>query len=184
MKKQNNAIVGIYKITSPTNKIYIGQSINIENRFEWYRKLRCKNQTKLYYSLKKYGPDNHKFEIIEECNECNLIIRETYWKNYYKVLNVPSLCCRIDGKGGRDSKETKFKKSQAHVGNKYNLGRIQSDETKLKISNKVKGLKRTEEQIKSMSKPRINKEKFKLSNLDKKQKPVLQYDKQGNFIKE
>ena len=26
-------MIGIYKITSPTNKIYVGQSSNIENRF-------------------------------------------------------------------------------------------------------------------------------------------------------
>ena len=29
-------MIGIYKITSPTNKIYIGQSINVENRIKTY----------------------------------------------------------------------------------------------------------------------------------------------------
>ena len=62
-------MIGIYKITSPNNNIYIGQSINIEKRFVQYKKLRsCCNQIKLYNSFVKYGVDNHIFEIIEECN--------------------------------------------------------------------------------------------------------------------
>lgn len=58
-------IIGIYKITSPTNKIYIGQSINIKGRWGSYRNLDCKSQDKLYKSLKKHGPENHKFEIVQ-----------------------------------------------------------------------------------------------------------------------
>ena len=49
---------GIYKITSPSKKIYIGQSVDIIGRWNLYKKLRCKNQTYLYYSLKKYGFEN------------------------------------------------------------------------------------------------------------------------------
>jgi group I intron endonuclease len=109
-------MIGVYKITSPTNKIYIGQSINIEQRWKRYNKLYCKSQTKLYYSLKKYGPENHIFEIIEECKESNLLERETYWKNHYKVLEIPSLCCRIDGKGGKNSKTTNELISKSNKG--------------------------------------------------------------------
>jgi predicted GIY-YIG superfamily endonuclease len=32
--------IGIYKITSPSNKIYIGQSINIERRIKQYKLLK------------------------------------------------------------------------------------------------------------------------------------------------
>jgi hypothetical protein len=32
-------IVGIYKITSPSGKVYIGQSINIERRIKEYKNL-------------------------------------------------------------------------------------------------------------------------------------------------
>ena len=66
-------MIGIYKITSPTNKIYIGQSTNIKQRWNDYNKMiRCKRQTRLYNSLKKYGPKNHIFEILEECSESQL----------------------------------------------------------------------------------------------------------------
>jgi len=72
-------MVGIYKIISPTNKIYIGQSTNIENRWIKYKCLDCKVQIKLYRSLIKHGYDNHTFEIIEECTEDLLNEREIYW---------------------------------------------------------------------------------------------------------
>ena len=37
-------LIGIYKITSPNDKIYIGQSIDIDRRFIQYQKLKCKKQ--------------------------------------------------------------------------------------------------------------------------------------------
>ena len=37
-------MIGIYKITNPKGKIYIGQSINIENRFKVYKRYNCKGQ--------------------------------------------------------------------------------------------------------------------------------------------
>jgi group I intron endonuclease len=157
-------MIGIYKITSPTNKIYIGQSINIGDRFRKYKNLNCNRQTIIYNSLKKYGWKQHVFEIIEECPVEKLLERETYWKKYYKVLEVPSLCCRIDGKGGYMNEETKTK-----IGLKHK-GKIMSDEAKAKISaalkgrkntwtkpgGGVKGYKYTEEQKQKMRKPRVN----------------------------
>ena len=61
--------IGIYKITSPSKKIYIGQSIDIEYRWKSYKRLHCQTQTKLYNSLKKYGSDKHKFEILQLCDK-------------------------------------------------------------------------------------------------------------------
>ena len=56
-------MIGIYKITSPTNKVYIGSSNNIFNRWCSYKNLKCLTQTKLYRSFLKHGVDNHVFEI-------------------------------------------------------------------------------------------------------------------------
>lgn len=61
-------MIGIYKITNPKGKIYIGQSINIERRWREYQRLQCNQSLKLYNSLKKYQYENHIFEIIEECD--------------------------------------------------------------------------------------------------------------------
>ena len=62
-------MIGIYKITSPNGRIYVGQSKNIEKRIKCYKSLNCKGQKLLYRSLLKYGVDKHKFEIIIECSE-------------------------------------------------------------------------------------------------------------------
>lgn len=54
-------IIGIYKITSPTGKIYIGQSVNIEKRWNsYYKNLSCKEQRIIYNSLKKHGFENYR----------------------------------------------------------------------------------------------------------------------------
>ena len=83
----NVIICGIYKITSPSGRVYVGESKNVTKRWKIYKKLRCKSQTKLYNSFLKYGTKEHTFDIIEECLYENLLCRERYWQDYYDVLN-------------------------------------------------------------------------------------------------
>ena len=132
-------MIGIYKITSPSNRIYIGQSINIERRFtEYFNINKSKGQIQLHRSFKKYGVENHKFEIIEECEEFQLNERERYWQDYYDVLNDNGLNCRLTAtydKSGYLSKEVKEKIS------KIKQGKILSEETKDKIRKSHHGLK-------------------------------------------
>lgn len=80
-------IIGIYKITNPTGKIYIGQSKEIRERMLSYKRLDCEKQYKIYNSLKKYGWVAHTFEVIEECTVEDLNKRERYWQDFYDVLN-------------------------------------------------------------------------------------------------
>ena len=86
-------MIGIYKITSPSNKIYIGQSVDIKKRWNHYFSLNCKGQTILYNSLNKHGVENHIFEIIEECEEFELNERERYWQDFYNVLGEFGMNC-------------------------------------------------------------------------------------------
>jgi group I intron endonuclease len=164
-------MVGVYKIINPKGKIYIGQSTDIENRWTYYYSLNCKGQTKLYNSLKKYGPKNHIFEVLKECKVEDLLEIETFYKLQYNTLNK-GLNCRIDGKFGYDSDETKQKKSNSKLGNRYALGHSKSDHTKQIISNKMsqKNFYTDPSRIKKLSQTKSN--------------PVFQYDLNGNFIKE
>jgi group I intron endonuclease len=59
-------MVGIYKITNPEGKSYIGLSKDIEKRFKSHKGLQFKGNNKLRESLTKYGGDSHLFEILEE----------------------------------------------------------------------------------------------------------------------
>lgn len=81
-------MIGIYKITSKdTGKCYIGQSIDILNRWKQHIcKAKYENEnTKFYNALRKYGYENFNYEIIEECDKKQSILdeRERYWIAYY-----------------------------------------------------------------------------------------------------
>jgi group I intron endonuclease len=158
-------MVGIYKITSPSGKIYIGQSWDIIRRFENYRRCSPRQQS-MYNSIKKYGYDNHIFEVLHELPEdINQTILDNYEILYWKSLKeggMRMLNIREPGRGGKMSAESIKKISESLIGNKRSLGykhsketcekrrrsstgRILSDECKKKISDKLKGRKFSEE---------------------------------------
>ena len=162
-------ICGIYKITSPTGKIYIGQSVDIENRKGRYNKLECNRQPKLYNSFVKYGFDAHKFEIIHECTEPELNELEKY---YIKLFNTFDTKYGLNLTSGGDhttlSEETRNKISESNKGkkltekhkliigeskrgNKYWVGRKHSDETKEKLRIINTGKKLSEEHKQKIS---------------------------------
>lgn len=80
-------IIGVYKITSPTNRVYVGSSVNMKERWASYRRMECDSQPRIFASLKKYGVDNHKFELITECSIEELLKLETYWGTVYNCLD-------------------------------------------------------------------------------------------------
>lgn len=85
----------IYKITSPTGRIYIGQTINFKNRLRRYEILSCVKQRILFSSFKKYGFKNHKIEVIEYCLFDFLNERERYWQDFYNVTGKTGLNIRL-----------------------------------------------------------------------------------------
>ena len=124
-------MIGIYKITSPSKRVYIGQSINIEKRFANYSKIyNCNNQTKLYNSFKKYGVENHSFEVVIECKESQLNELERYYQDLYNVIHP---------KHGLNCKLTKSSDKKV----------VLSEETKKKISEKAKN-REVPEHVKEM----------------------------------
>lgn len=174
-------MVGIYKITSPTGRIYVGQSIDIAKRFNVYRLLHCKIQPKLYRSFIKHGVENHIFEIIEECKEYRLNTRERYWQDKFKVIGPKGLNCVLTetkSKKSVMSEETKRKIGLKHKGKivseetkarikiaiagKRN-GRFHSKETRSKISTSNMGKKHSKESKIKMS---LARRKFKVLNKD------------------
>lgn len=144
-----NKKTGIYKITSPSGKIYIGESVDIDQRWSRYRRLGCKQQRKLYNSLKKYGVDAHIFEVVEECELEDLKKRERYWQEYYDVCSEKGLNLlltstdelkRTLSKESIEKMKKTFKERKISVGENNNMfGKKHSEETKKKISVKRKG---------------------------------------------
>jgi predicted GIY-YIG superfamily endonuclease len=60
-------MIGIYKITNPENKVYIGYTTNLYKRKNYYKVNKGIRQTKLYNSITQYSWEQHKIELIEEC---------------------------------------------------------------------------------------------------------------------
>lgn len=128
-------VICIYKITSPTGKIYIGQTINANKRYCTYRKKNCKNQSKLYNSIIKHGWESHIFEIIHTCTESELNEMEIrYIKEYNSFNTINGLNLKSGGNRQKLSDETRQKISESSKGNTKWLGRKHTKESKLKMS--------------------------------------------------
>lgn len=123
-------IVGIYKITNPKGKIYIGQSWNIFNRWKDYKTYKGKGQPLLQRSFLNHGIDNHDFEIVcilsKDVNQQILDYHEIiYWQSYlysnFKMLNL-----KEPGSFGKMSQSSKDKIGKAN--SLSLLGKKQSEE--------------------------------------------------------
>ena len=177
-------MVGIYKITSPSGKVYIGQSVNIKRRWKEHRSESYWYKHRLYDSFKKYGVDNHTFEIIEECLKGELNSKERYYQDKFNVLEEglnhvlqdakekPRVISEETGhkisqakKGFKFTEESKHKMSKAHKGKKLSeehrhkiskahKGRSFSEEWRHNISEALKGKKHSEESKRKMSETR------------------------------
>ena len=167
-------IIGIYKITSPSGRIYIGQSINIHKRWKVYKRFNPvaplldaegepiePKQTILYRSFKKYGVGNHTFEVIRICEPIELNILEVYYIAAHNSFNSNH---GLNATSGGDSHyqcsdETKLKITLSRIGDKNPMwGKHPSAETIEKRSNSLKKLERklTPEHIEKMQVARIN----------------------------
>ena len=163
-------MIGIYKITSPSRRIYIGQSVNINSRYIHYKNLHCKTQIKIYNSIVKYGWENHKFEVIEECEVNFLNERERYWQEHYDVIKNGLNCklTKTSNKSGYLSEESRLKLSKSLKGRKLSLetkeklkkrcgdkshwwGKKISQDHKEKLHNAWRGKKHTDEFKKEQS---------------------------------
>jgi group I intron endonuclease len=80
-------VIGIYKIINPNGKVYVGQSINIENRLKQHRFFHDGKKTRIYNSIKKYGWGSHFVEILEECSVEKLNERERFWQEHFDSFN-------------------------------------------------------------------------------------------------
>ena len=81
-------ITGIYKITNQeNNKCYIGQSVNVSNRWKDHAKHGLGIDTpvgnKLYKEMQEYGIWNFSWELLEKCPREQLDEKEKYYIALY-----------------------------------------------------------------------------------------------------
>lgn len=135
--KSQQGIGVIYKLTNLINgKKYIGQTIQkLSSRI--YQHKHCET-TAIGQAIKKYGWENFKSEIIEECPKNILDEREIFWISYYGC---------IAPKGYNLSSGGKVKKGKEN--NFY--GKHHTKETRAKISARNKAMSTEQKEKISMT---------------------------------
>lgn len=134
-------MIGIYGIKNlVTGKMYIGKSVEMENRFKKHLNTLKNNKHHSEYlqnSYNKHGKEVFIFGIIEHCPVEDLDKQEKYWIDYYDSYNNGYNCT---------------------IPNGINCGHIWTDENKLKLSAVMK---------KNSMKISLSKRREKMNNMRK-----------------
>jgi len=143
-------ISGIYKIESriKPDRFYIGSSINIHRRWRHHY---CDLRKHTHHSLKlqrhydNYGENDLLFSVIKQCPGSKLIETEQF---YFDLLNPyfnnsPTAGNNI---GIKRSEEAIEKQRKSMIGKRW------TDEQRQKFSGKVKGIPKSEEHKRNLSK--------------------------------
>lgn len=148
---------GIYIIESPIGSIYIGQSRDIKTRWKTHLRTPVSKHTIIHKSLKKYGAEAHKFSIAMHLNnEVDQSILDRYEQDYIKLF-----------------KDNGFKVMNISIGGSAPMyGRKHTEETKAKMSINNSGT----------NNPNYGKGCFGANS--GRARPVMQFSKDGIFIKE
>lgn len=110
--------IGIYKILSPSGKIYVGMTADsFQNRWNQHLTLLKRGNhhcVGLQRAFNKWGILNIKFEIVErlplDVNKTNILLKEQEWWDYFNSQNIKLYNARPSGKGSvYHSNETKEK---------------------------------------------------------------------------
>lgn len=193
----------IYKIVNPKGNIYIGKTTRLKERIANYKYCTGISEQKMIYnSIKKYGWENHIFEIIDQTTENNLSKLEIdyidrYATYHYDNKNGMNLTKGGEGSSGRvDSPEVRKKRADKIRGRKHTdqTKRLLSDLKKGKPSHR-KGVpcsEQTRQKISQANRGKIKSQdtlqkikNTRLINLINKHEAILQIDiNTGEIIKE
>ena len=160
----NKTMCGIYKITNLVNgKVYIGQAVDIEERWKEHKRNYKRLNQILYKAMRKHGIKNFSFEILILCEEEFLNLMEIYYiekyNSYAYAKDSKGYNMTLGGGGSSGFKHTKKAKikisknqrgkklSEEHRKNisKGGLGKKHTEETKRKMSEAKKGKVMSEE---------------------------------------
>lgn len=199
-----NKISGVYIILNKENgKFYVGSSIDVRKRIKGHKVDLEKNKHHsilLQRAYNKYGKDNFIFKLMEEIKAEELECREQYWLDFHQcyTTEIGYNISKNTSKpflGLKRSEEYKIKKSLDYKNKWNNMSEEEKKNHPIIAMKRKKGYKISEnhlEKIKSLVNSTINSEKGKATrklmaakvNYNNFRKPVLQYDLEGNFVKE
>lgn len=169
----------IYKLTSPSGKIYIGQTQCLYKRFQSYRRPRATKYLK--NAILKYGLENITVEIIEkdillekldEMEQFYLDTLQPFGNNGYNICREASTT-----RGRKRPKEeligiSEYMKTRVGALNNF-YGKTHTEETKKLISYKNSNNKLTQKHIQAFCKAGQDSIKRKVSQIDKNTEEVI-----------
>lgn len=176
-------ISGVYTITNiTTNKILVGESVNILSRLRHHKSRLRKNKHDNSYLQKawnKYGESDFLFEILEECNIEFTKSQEHYWSNLLNTKNRNfgyNIMTTNPYTAGTNinrivTKETILKRSSKL------RGRVQSKEEKERRINSLKEYYKNNTHH-CLGKPRSESTKNKLSKIHKERVNFIKMQKE------
>lgn len=178
---------GIYKIQNLiNNKIYIGQSTNIEERLRRHKIIH--DDCVIHKAIQKYGAENFSYEIIELCEIPQLDQKEIYWINYYQST-MPIGYNMVDG----GSNGAGFAKGRAVLqydllGNfiaEYPSARQAAEKTQINNSSISACCRGEISHTKDFQWKYKDSDKliFPIKNVKIIKRSILQYDLNGQFVK-
>lgn len=178
-----NQISGIYKVTNQiNNKSYIGKSKDIHTRWRAHHTEPFNSNSDMYESLiyraiRKYGIDNFTFEILEYCTEEKLNEREKFWIEYYHTWIKDELCQGYNMTPGGET--THFEKiyDRKLILQLWNEGKSHQE-----ILEQVRCTKGSLTYI--LDELGVSTNERRRRGASYKSKKVIQYNLNGNFIKE
>jgi len=189
----------IYKIISPSNRVYIGKAASFNERISHYRRLQCKQQVILYHSLLKYGFDSHNIEQIDSFTSDNNYAngKEMFWirtnmSNFSKYPEQRGMNLTDGGEGtvGRKATEEQralIKKAAIKREQNPNYNKFRGKHTGKALENMQLAQKKLREQTNyipgNTGKNHSDSAKLKMC-LKKVNHPIIQYDLAGNIIGE
>lgn len=178
-----NKIAGIYKLESPSGKVYIGQSIDLQRRINAHRRLEnCKNYP-LELAIKKYGWENFKVTILVAFSPTDYS-KDKLFLNRLEAFFIKEYDCVSSGYNilPAASNYTYTEERKQHL-RELNLGKHHSPESIAKI--KAYQSNRTPE----------HRNNIRLSHLGKKLSPehraklgkhlrkkIMQFSKSGEYL--
>lgn len=174
----------IYKITSPSGKVYVGKTYDLRKRINSHKcDTRKGSSIILHNSIRKYGWEAHVIEVIEEVADELLNEREMFWITELKTYcheNPMGLNMTKGGEGQRgswmhDTERRKWYSERFKGKGGPFYGKKHTEENKIAQSERAK--KWALETGKTI--PKWGAEKGRLKVI----RAVLCYDKYGNFLK-
>lgn len=151
-------VTGIYVITSPSGRVYVGQSTHVYHRFRFYRYDKRKGtQPRLDASFFKYGVCAHSFSLVHwlpnGTEQSRLDYFEQIYMDSYRKRGFDLLNTREAGSRGKASEESKRKFRASRLGHPVSAetreklrlamtGKRHTEAAKKKLSDSIKGKKK------------------------------------------